>query len=159
MMEVRWFLSEMDKCCNRANDVMVQLDFLTADCDDGEEPADGAESGILFEDLTGLKSDRFPQYNSLDEAQLSLLVAGLLRLYHRYGLNPVFQPHASNRVKYLQMRDFCSQLVYPNQGSMVDVEFCDYHEGRCPYAEDCHLAHLIVNNCFIYRFEPLHKMS
>ncbi len=159
MQEMDWFLSEIDKSCKRSKSVLMQLSNILPESFDGEEPEDAAECGILFSDLTGLTSELFPRYLSLSQEHLAVLVAALAKLYHRYGLNPVFQSRASNRVKYLQMRDFCPQMVFPNPGSMVDVEFCDYHSGRCPYAEECHLAHLLVNNCYIFRVKSLEDLN
>lgn len=111
------------------------------------------DNGLLFSDYTGLCPDMFPDERSLSVAEIHKMVDELVGLFRCYGLNPIFHPLVSNRMKYLQMRDFCHQVVYPNPGEMVDVEFCDYRSGQCPYAKDCHLAHLLINNCVVFKIQ------
>lgn len=156
MSDVNWFLLEVEAAHKRSIQVLAQLLFMAAHSGDEEAQE---ESGVSFSDLTGLTTAMFPDDKQLTPETLSRLVLALVDLYRSYGLNPVFHPHVSNRMKYAQMRDFCHQLVFPNPGEMVDVEFCDYRSGQCPYASDCHLAHLLVNNCLVYRVHNKQELS
>ncbi len=156
MLDVNWFLLEVETARKRSKQVLAKIFFMVSHAEDDEAKED---SGILFNDLTGLSTVMFPNIQPLTQEELSRMVLALVDLYHSYGLNPVFYPRVSIRIKYAQMRDFCHQLVYPNPGEMVDVEFCDYRSGMCPYASDCHLAHLLVNNCLVYRVHNKQELS
>ncbi|MGV8826947.1 MAG: hypothetical protein ACWA6U_01380 [Breznakibacter sp.] len=156
MLDVNWFLLEVETARKRSKQVLAKIFFMVSHAEDDEAKED---SGILFNDLTGLSTVMFPNIQPLTQEELSRMVLALVDLYHSYGLNPVFYPRVSIRIKYAQMRDFCHQLVYPNPGQMVDVEFCDYRSGMCPYASDCHLAHLLVNNCLVYRVHNKQELS
>lgn len=156
MSDVNFFLLEVEAACKRSKQVLAQLLFMAVHSGD-DEALEG--SGLLFSDLTGLTTVMFPDDKQLTPEAMSRVVLALVSLYRSYGLNPVFHPQVSNRMKYAQMRDFCHQLVYPNPGEMVDVEFCDYRSGMCPYASDCHLAHLLVNNCLVYRVHNKQELS
>lgn len=158
MRDVNWFLLEVEAARKRSKQVLAQLICILDDQVDGEEMEENGHS-VMFSDLTGLSTVMFPNIQPLTQEELSRMVLALVDLYHSYGLNPVFYPRVSNRIKYAQMRDFCHQLVYPNPGEMVDVEFCDYRSGMCPYASDCHLAHLLVNNCLVYRVHNKQELS
>ena len=158
MIDVNWFLLEVNMGRKRSKQMLAQLICIMDDQMDEEAMEDNGY-GVLFSDLTGLEAAIFPNIQQLTQEELSRMVLALIDLYHSYGLNPVFYPRVSNRMKYAQMRDFCHQLVFPTPGEMVDVEFCDYRSGQCPYASDCHLAHLLVNNCLVYRVQNKQELS
>jgi hypothetical protein len=129
------FVSLVWKSIKRAS---IARNNIVADSslDSNEDCWDG-EGGVLFSNFTGIVGDMFVDPMRLTVEEVDTLVHLLTDLYRCHGLNPVFHPSVSVINKYIQMRDFCNQRVYPHPTEMVDVEFCDYAANSCPYSETC----------------------
>ena len=129
--------------------------FLSEDLYDCALAEEASLGGVVFSHYTGITKEMLPQADSLSLAQIDALVDALLKLYKSYGLNPLFHPQVSSKIMYMQMRDFCEELIYPNidMDELVDVEFCDYEAFECPYSKCCALSYLLTCNCMSYKYK------
>jgi len=96
--------------------------------------------GIKLSELFNIEQVFFPERTLLDDGQISVLVEAIESLWKTYGLNPIFHEKLPVSLKYCQLRNYLSQIVYPVPGETVDVELCDYLPQHCPFAEECPVA-------------------
>ncbi len=108
---------------------------------------DGEFKGIKVSDLIGLEFFMLPDLNYLNRNEIKELVKVLSNLWKAYGLDPMFAACVSDGVKYLQMKEYLNEFVFPTQNSMVDVEMCDFMPHACPYGEMCSSQNIAASKC------------
>ncbi len=135
MDHIKIFLNHIMGSCNMAK--VVRSEMLSGFLETESELNDTDDGGVRFCDYTGISSRFFIEPIMLSISEIESITIALTDLYVKYGLNPVFHPSVTPINKYLQMRDFCNERVYPNPTTTVDIEFCDYARGRCPYSKSC----------------------
>lgn len=95
------------------------------------------ERGIKVSDLIGLDVYVLPELDYLNRDELSELVKTFSSLWEAYGLSPMFSSCTSDGVRYLQMREYLNEFVFPSQDDKIDIEMCDYMPHNCPFVSVC----------------------
>ncbi|MCU4176785.1 hypothetical protein [Carboxylicivirga sp. N1Y90] len=98
---------------------------------------DDDHKGIRVADLIGLEQFVFPRLSLLSNIEVTELCQSLIEVYKAYGLNPIFSPCVPDLIRYGQLREHIKHHVYPQVGSMVDIELCDYIPPDCPFFKIC----------------------
>ena len=115
----------------------LSLFFNTSDSTDYFPITDEEEGGILISDLIGMEKFVFPKVEYLNDIEARELSNLMIKVFNAYGLNPIFWNELSYKIRYGQLRDYIGHLVYPEKGTLVDLEMCDYLPDHCPFASIC----------------------
>lgn len=102
--------------------------------------SDDEEGGIKLSELVGMEKFLFPQLEYLNFLEARMLTDALIHVYRAYGFNPLFLHNVPYKIKYAQLRDYMSNIVYPCQEQLVDIEMCDYLPRYCPFVKICPVA-------------------
>jgi len=112
--------------------------FFDNSCCFGYFPiGDDEEGGIKVSDLIGLEKFVFPKVDYLNDSEAKELTIIMFKVYRAYGLNTIFSGCIPDKIKYGQLRDYMSHVVYPELNQLVDIEMCDYLPIYCPFASLC----------------------
>lgn len=115
----------------------LSLFFDASDDTDYFPITDEDEGGILISDLIGMEKFVFPKVDYLNDIEAYELSSIMVKVFIAYGLNPIFWNEVPDKIRYGQLRDYIDHVVYPEKGTLVDLEMCDYLPDHCPFASIC----------------------
>ncbi len=108
---------------------------------------DDEEGGIQLSDLIGMEKFVFPKVSFLSEFEASALTNVMVKVFNAYGLNPIFWNEITDSIRYGQLREYIDHIVYPEEGTFVDLEMCDYLPEDCSFASTCPVAYITGKCC------------
>ncbi len=125
----------------------LSLFFNSSNSSDYFPITDDDEGGVLISDLIGMEKFVFPKISYLSDCEAKELTGVMVKVFNAYGLNPIFGEAIPEKIRYGQLREYVSQVVYPVDGTLVDLEMCDYLPADCPFAATCPAVELTRNCC------------
>jgi len=87
-------------------------------------------------EITGIRTDSFPQLKKLNDAQAAFLQDEMMKLLRAYHFYPDFPKQLPDHIRYTLLRKHWSEkMVYTGEGHS-HIEFCSYLPDECPFPDN-----------------------